>query len=1121
MEATQAAPTSEKTSWLDRPVLGSLTLNWATVLFIGIMLVTVVSRFYILGARVMSHDEVSHVYFSWQLEQGRGYKHDPVTHGPLQFHLMALSYFLFGDNDFTARLPHAMASIATIAFMWFYRRYLGRVGWIVAAVLLLISPYILYYGRYARNEALVGLFFVIMLWAMLRYLETGAPRYLYWFIAAIALHFTSKETAYIYAAQALIFLALYFIFRVYQTSWPNPSYRRAFVITLLIGLLLILAGGATFLLGRQAGTLSATETIAPSVPGETPVTPAAPSSLPALLLSGTGAIVLLVAIYFMLRGLTLSRVRAERSFDLLIMLGTMVLPMAAPFPVKLLGWNPLDYSSQGMLRTGLFLVPLAALAVGIGLWWNPRLWLGNAALFYGIYIVFYTTLFTNGTGFFTGIIGSLGYWLEQQGVQRGGQPWYYYAFVQIPIYEYLPAMGSLLALGLALFGKPFSKERQTEPDQDSIEGDPQRMAVTLLGFWSITSLLAYTYAGEKMPWLTVHIALPMILLSGWSFGYLIESIDWQLIRARRGALVLILLVVFLLSLAGVLGSLLGTNPPLQGKTLEQLQATSTFLLALLTTLASGAGLFYLARTWPFAQLFRLLGLTFFGLLAFLTARTAYTASFVNYDYANEYLVYAHSAPGPKLILKQVEEISRRTTDGLAIAVAYDDKTTYPYWWYFRNYPNARFYGANPTRDLRELPIIIVGSPNYGKIEPIVGQAFHQFDYIRLWWPNQDYFNLTWARVWNALRDPSMRSALFRIWLNRDHTAYSQLVGRDMSFPNWQPSEAMRMYVRKDIAAKIWNYGVGPSPEEVVADPYEGKESKLTADVLIGLPGAGPGQFNRPRDLAVAPDGTLYVADTDNHRIQHLTRDGEVLHTWGSFADISKGPAPAGTFYEPWGIAVGPDGSVFVADTWNHRVQKFSPSGEFLKMWGYFGQAEAPEAFWGPRDVIVDASGRLLVTDTGNKRIAIFDTNGNFLNQFGSEGFDPGQFNEPVGMALDDQGRLYVADTWNQRIQVFEPDGAVGYSPVNAWDVSAWYGQSLDNKPYLSFGSPGHLFATDPEGYRVLEFTPEGEIVRFWGDYGTGPDGFGLAGSVAADLAGGVWVSDPGNNRIMHFNLPEE
>jgi sugar lactone lactonase YvrE len=71
-----------------------------------------------------------------------------------------------------------------------------------------------------------------------------------------------------------------------------------------------------------------------------------------------------------------------------------------------------------------------------------------------------------------------------------------------------------------------------------------------------------------------------------------------------------------------------------------------------------------------------------------------------------------------------------------------------------------------------------------------------------------------------------------------------------------------------------------------------------------------------------------------------------LHVWGSFADIAQGEAPPSTFYEPWGIAIGPDGSVYVADTWNHRIQKFTAKGEFIKMWGYFGQAEQPDGFWG-------------------------------------------------------------------------------------------------------------------------------------------------------------------------------
>jgi DNA-binding beta-propeller fold protein YncE len=171
-------------------------------------------------------------------------------------------------------------------------------------------------------------------------------------------------------------------------------------------------------------------------------------------------------------------------------------------------------------------------------------------------------------------------------------------------------------------------------------------------------------------------------------------------------------------------------------------------------------------------------------------------------------------------------------------------------------------------------------------------------------------------------------------------------------------------------------------------------------------------------LAVAPDGSLYIADTDNHRIQHLDANGTVLQTWGSFADLSKGPAPGGTFFEPWGIALGTDGSVYVADTWNHRIQKFTADGQFITMWGYFGQAEAPEALWGPRDVAVDSQGRVYVTDTGNKRIVVFDADGKPVTQFGSTGLEPGQFDEPVGLSIGPEDQVYVADTWNQRVQVF-------------------------------------------------------------------------------------------------------
>src|SRR5512133_215535 len=171
---------NNKLTWLERPIHPVFpAITNEIVLFAVVMLLAILTRFYALEPRVMSHDESLHTYFSWLLYRGQGYTHTPMMHGPLQFHLIALSYFMFGASDFTARIPAATFSILTIAAVWIWRRYLGRAGALAAGLMALISPFLLYYGRYTREDPYVGVSLFIMLYSILRYLETGKPKYVY------------------------------------------------------------------------------------------------------------------------------------------------------------------------------------------------------------------------------------------------------------------------------------------------------------------------------------------------------------------------------------------------------------------------------------------------------------------------------------------------------------------------------------------------------------------------------------------------------------------------------------------------------------------------------------------------------------------------------------------------------------------------------------------------------------------------------------------------------------------------------------------------------------------------------------------------------------------------------
>ena len=146
--------------------------------------------------------------------------------------------------------------------------------------------------------------------------------------------------------------------------------------------------------------------------------------------------------------------------------------------------------------------------------------------------------------------------------------------------------------------------------------------------------------------------------------------------------------------------------------------------------------------------------------------------------------------------------------------------------------------------------------------------------------------------------------------------------------------------------------------------------------------------------------------------------------------------------------------------------------------------------------------------------------GNSYLNLGEGGSEPGQFEEPVGLAIDAQGNLYIADTWNQRIQVYSLNiNKTSYTFSGQWNIDGWTSQSLDNKPYLVVDQQGHIFTTDPESFRVLEFTTKGEFVHTWGTDGTSPENFGLPSGISVDSQGRVWVSDTVNNRLMRFTLP--
>ncbi len=271
--------------------------------------------------------------------------------------------------------------------------------------------------------------------------------------------------------------------------------------------------------------------------------------------------------------------------------------------------------------------------------------------------------------------------------------------------------------------------------------------------------------------------------------------------------------------------------------------------------------------------------------------------------------------------------------------------------------------------------------------------------------------------------------------------------------------------------------------------------------------AQPWYFSEPNDVAISPNGLVYVADTDFNRIQVFSADGVFIRSWGR-----KGSGEA-EFDAPQGIAVSGD-FVYVADSGNARIQVFEADGKFFDIWGSKGsgadELDAPQG--------IAVSGNLVyVSDSGNDRIQVIDAEeGTFIDTWGSKGSGTDELDAPQGIAVSD-GLVYVADSGNARIQVIATD--VGF--ISNWGRSG-SGNGEFGIPQGIAVSGGLVYvadsgnAQDDSGNaRIQIFDAEGNFMFTWQSKGPGDDEFDSPQGIAVN-GDFVYVADGRNHRIQVF-----
>ena len=265
----------------------------------------------------------------------------------------------------------------------------------------------------------------------------------------------------------------------------------------------------------------------------------------------------------------------------------------------------------------------------------------------------------------------------------------------------------------------------------------------------------------------------------------------------------------------------------------------------------------------------------------------------------------------------------------------------------------------------------------------------------------------------------------------------------------------------------------------------------------------PGQFNHPQQIAVDDERNIYVADTNNSRIQKFTSDGEFLSSWGTYG------IEDGKFKSPVGIAVY-ENNVYVVDDNLGNIQKFDSNGNFILKWGEFGTEDGQ--FNKPKGVTVDSNGIVYVADSKNYRIQIFTSDGEFLSTFGAYGTIDGKLKIPVDVAVYGDF-IYVSDPGNYKIEKYALDGTY----LHSFDYR--FGGSAVRPGGLVSDPDGNIYFVDAVKYRVVKMSPEGRTLGTFGSVGIGDGKFIQPTDIVLDNRGYLFVLDSSIGLIQKFDTP--